>query len=102
MKTKTQVGIVGAGPSGLLLAQLLQKHGIESVVLERQSRDYVLSRIRAGVLERGTVALLEQAGVGERMRREGLPHDGVVLQFDSRLHRIDFRELIDSSVMVYG
>ncbi|NBO61493.1 MAG: 4-hydroxybenzoate 3-monooxygenase, partial [Flavobacteriia bacterium] len=102
MKTKTQVGIVGAGPSGLLLAQLLQKHGIESVVLERQSRDYVLSRIRAGVLERGTVALLEQAGVGDRMRREGLVHDGVMLQFDSRLHRIDFRDLIDSSVMVYG
>jgi len=102
MKTKTQVGIVGAGPSGLLLAQLLHRHGIESVVLERQSRDYVLSRIRAGVLERGTVALLEQAGVGERMRREGLAHDGVMLQFDSRLHRIDFRELIDSSVMVYG
>lgn len=102
MKTKTQVGIVGAGPSGLLLAQLLHKHGIESVVLERQSRDYVLSRIRAGVLERGTVALLEQAGVGDRMRREGLVHDGVMLQFDSRLHRVDFRELIDSSVMVYG
>lgn len=102
MKTKTQVGIVGAGPSGLLLAQLLHRHGIESVVLERQSRDYVLSRIRAGVLERGTVALLGQAGVGERMRREGLAHDGVMLQFDSRLHRIDFRELIDSSVMVYG
>ncbi len=102
MKTRTQVGIVGAGPSGLLLAQLLHRAGIESVVLERQSRDYVLSRIRAGVLEQGTVALLEQAGVGERVHREGLPHEGVLLQFDSRLHRIDFRDLVGKSVTVYG
>lgn len=102
LKTRTQVGIVGAGPSGLLLAQLLHRAGIESVVLERQSRDYVLSRIRAGVLEQGTVALLEQAGVGERVHREGLPHDGVLLQFDSRLHRIDFRNLVGKSVTVYG
>ena len=102
MKTRTQVGIVGAGPSGLLLAQLLHRAGIESVVLERQSRDYVLSRIRAGVLEQGTVALLERAGVGERVHREGLPHDGVLLQFDSRLHRIDFRELVGKNVTVYG
>jgi p-hydroxybenzoate 3-monooxygenase len=102
LKTRTQVGIVGAGPSGLLLAQLLHRAGIDSVVLERQSRDYVLSRIRAGVLEQGTVALLEQAGVGERVHREGLPHDGVLLQFDSRLHRIDFRDLVGKSVTVYG
>ncbi|NBS62770.1 MAG: 4-hydroxybenzoate 3-monooxygenase [Betaproteobacteria bacterium] len=102
MKTRTQVGIVGGGPSGLLLAQLLKKAGVESVVLERQSRDYVLSRIRAGVLERGTVELLQQAGVGERVQREGLVHDGVMLQFDSRLHRIDFRELVGASVTVYG
>ncbi|MBU6188634.1 MAG: 4-hydroxybenzoate 3-monooxygenase [Betaproteobacteria bacterium] len=102
MKTRTQVGIVGGGPSGLLLAQLLKRAGVESVVLERQSRDYVLSRIRAGVLERGTVELLEQAGVGERVKREGLVHDGVMLQFDSRLHRIDFRELVGASVTVYG
>jgi p-hydroxybenzoate 3-monooxygenase len=86
----------------LLLAQLLHRAGIESVVLERQSRDYVLSRIRAGVLEQGTVALLERAGVGERVHREGLPHDGVLLQFDSRLHRIDFRELVGKNVTVYG
>jgi p-hydroxybenzoate 3-monooxygenase len=86
----------------LLLAQLLKKAGVESVVLERQSRDYVLSRIRAGVLERGTVELLQQAGVGERVQREGLVHDGVMLQFDSRLHRIDFRELVGASVTVYG
>ena len=102
MKTRTQVGIVGGGPSGLLLAQLLKRAGVESVVLERQSRDYVLSRIRAGVLERGTVELLQQAGVGERVQREGLVHDGVMLQFDSRLHRIDFRELVGASVTVYG
>jgi p-hydroxybenzoate 3-monooxygenase len=102
MKARTQVGIVGGGPSGLLLAQLLKQAGVESVVLERQSRDYVLSRIRAGVLERGTVELLEQAGVGERVQREGLVHDGVMLQFDSRLHRIDFRELVGASVTVYG
>ena len=102
MKARTQVGIVGGGPSGLLLAQLLKRAGVESVVLERQSRDYVLSRIRAGVLERGTVELLEQAGVGERVKREGLVHDGVMLQFDSRLHRIDFRELVGASVTVYG
>jgi p-hydroxybenzoate 3-monooxygenase len=102
MKTRTQVGIVGGGPSGLLLAQLLKQAGVESVVLERQSPDYVLSRIRAGVLERGTVELLEQAGVGERVQREGLVHDGVMLQFDSRLHRIDFRELVGASVTVYG
>ena len=102
MKTRTQVGIVGGGPSGLLLAQLLRQAGVESVVLERQSRDYVLSRIRAGVLERGTVELLQQAGVGERVQREGLVHDGVMLQFDSRLHRIDFRELVGASVTVYG
>ena len=102
MKTRTQVGIAGGGPSGLLLAQLLKQAGVESVVLERQSRDYVLSRIRAGVLERGTVELLEKAGVGERVQREGLVHDGVMLQFDSRLHRIDFRELVGASVTVYG
>ena len=102
MNIKTQVAIIGAGPSGLLLAQLLHRQGVESIVLERQSRDYVLSRIRAGVLERGTVALLEQAGVAERLHREGLPHDGVLLQFDARLHRIDFKDLVDANVTVYG
>lgn len=102
LKTRTQVVIVGAGPSGLLLSQLLHLRGIESVVLERQSRDYVLSRIRAGVLEQATVSLLEEAQVGGRMRREGLVHEGVLLQFDSRVHRIDFRDLVGGSVMVYG
>ena len=102
MKSRTQVVIVGAGPSGLLLAQLLQRQGIESIVLERQSEEYVLSRIRAGVLEQGTVALLEQAGVADRLHREGLVHDGVLLQFDSRVHRIDFEELVGAHVTVYG
>ncbi|MEY3665168.1 MAG: 4-hydroxybenzoate 3-monooxygenase [Pseudomonadota bacterium] len=101
-RTRTQVVIIGAGPSGLLLSHLLHLEGVHSVVLERQSRDYVLSRIRAGVLEQGSVRLLEQAGVGERMRREGLVHDGVILQFDRHLHRIDFRDLVDQTVMVYG
>ena len=101
-RTRTQVVIIGAGPSGLLLSHLLHLEGVHSIVLERQSRDYVLSRIRAGVLEQGSVRLLEQAGVGERMRREGLVHDGVILQFDRHLHRIDFRDLVDQTVMVYG
>lgn len=75
---KTQVVIVGAGPSGLLLGQLLNKAGIDNVILERKSADYVLSRIRAGVLEQGTTMLLEQAGAGKRMLAEGLEHDGCV------------------------
>ena len=74
---RTQVAIVGAGPAGLVLAQLLHLAGIESVVLENRSRDYVEARIRAGVLEQGTVDLLDAAGVGERMRREGIVHDGI-------------------------
>ena len=85
---RTQVGIVGAGPAGLMLAQLLQLQGIESVVLEARSREHVEQRIRAGVLEQGTVDLLDEAGVGERMRREGLVHHGIELQFDGERHRI--------------
>jgi p-hydroxybenzoate 3-monooxygenase len=79
---RTQVGIVGAGPAGLTLAHLLHNEGIESVVLEDRSREYVEARIRAGVLEQGTVDLLRSAGVGERMDREGIVHDGVYLQFE--------------------
>ena len=78
---RTQVGIVGSGPAGLLLSQLLHLQGIETVILERRSRDYVEGRIRAGVLEQGTVAVLNEAGVGERMRREGLVHEGIRLSF---------------------
>jgi p-hydroxybenzoate 3-monooxygenase len=90
---RTQVGIVGAGPAGLVLSQLLYLHGIESVVLENRSRQYVEERVRAGVLEQGTVDLLTQMGVGERMKREGLVHYGIELRFNREGHRIDFREL---------
>jgi p-hydroxybenzoate 3-monooxygenase len=100
--SKTQVAIIGAGPSGLLLSQLLHTRGIDSVVLERQTRDYVEARIRAGLLEWGTVDLLNEAGVGARMMREGLAHDGVELAFDHRTHRIDLHALTGRRVMVYG
>jgi len=99
---RTQVGIVGAGPAGLLLSHLLHLRGIESVVLERHSRDYVENRIRAGVLEHTTEDLLVQSGVGQRMRAQGLPHEGVNLRFSRRDHRIDFRALTGRHVMVYG
>jgi len=99
---KIQVVIIGAGPSGLMLSQLLHRHGIESLVLERQSREYVESRIRAGLLEWGTVDLLNEAGVGDRMMREGLVHDGVELAFDGRSHRIDLQALAGRHVLVYG
>jgi p-hydroxybenzoate 3-monooxygenase len=99
---RTQVGIVGAGPAGLLLSHLLHLEGIESVVLEARSRDYVENRIRAGVLEWGTEQLLAEAGVGGRMRAEGLPHEGVRLRVDRQDHRIDFRALTGRHVMVYS
>lgn len=99
---RTQVAIIGGGPSGLLLSQLLMRAGVETVVLERATRDHVLSRIRAGVLEAGTVAMLEEAGVGERLHRDGLPHDGCYLTDDDLMVRIDFRELTGTPVMVYG
>lgn len=102
-RTRTQVGIIGSGPSGLLLGQLLHAIGVESVILERRTRDYVLGRIRAGVLEQGTVRLLEQAGCGERMHAEGLVHEGFDLAFDDRHHRIDVNALTGGkTVMVYG
>ena len=90
---RTQVGIVGAGPAGLVLSHLLHLHGIESVVLENRSRQYVQERVRAGVLEQGTVDLLKETGVGARLEREGLVHYGVNLRFNKRTHRIDFAEL---------
>src|SRR6185503_18774803 len=100
--TKTQVAIVGAGPAGLTLAQLLHVAGIDSVVLENRSREYVEARIRAGVLEHDVAELYEQAGVGERMRREGLVHTGVELQSGSERHRIAFDELVGRTIVVYG
>jgi p-hydroxybenzoate 3-monooxygenase len=99
---RTQVGIVGAGPAGLVLAHLLHLHGIESVVLEARSREYVEKRIRAGVLEHGTADLLLDAGVGERLRREGLVHHGIELRFGGRGHRIDFQDLTGRAITVYG
>jgi p-hydroxybenzoate 3-monooxygenase len=99
---RTQVAIIGAGPSGLLLSQLLHRNGIESIVIERQAPEYVEARIRAGLLEWGTVDLLNEAGVGDRMMREGLVHDGFELAFDGRSHRIDLKGLTGQHVMVYG
>ena len=100
---RTQVAIVGAGPSGLLLGQLLHKAGIANVIVERQSADYVLGRIRAGVLEQTTMALLDEAGVGARMHAEGLVHHGFELCFGGARHRIDLRMLTGGKqVMVYG
>src|ERR1700689_3792430 len=90
---RTQVGIVGAGPAGLVLSHLLYLQGIDSVVIENRSRQYVEERVRAGVLEQGTVDLLTEMGVGERMKTEGLIHYGIELRFGGRGHRIDFKDL---------
>ncbi len=102
MQERTQVAIIGAGPAGLLLGHLLHLAGIDSVVIEARSRPYVENRIRAGVLEHHVVDVLEQTGLGARMRREGLPHEGTQLLFGGVLHRIDFQALVGHSVMVYG
>ena len=99
---RTQVAIVGAGPSGLLLGQLLARAGVDNVILERQSADYVLGRIRAGVLEQGTVATLEEANVAGRLHREGLVHHGIEIAHGGGRHRIDFQALCGKSVVVYG
>jgi p-hydroxybenzoate 3-monooxygenase len=101
--SRTQVGIVGAGPAGLVLSHLLQREGIESVVLEARSREYVEARVRAGVLEQGTVDLLIELGLGERLQREGLVHHGIELRFDGRGHRIAFEELAGGrAITIYG
>jgi p-hydroxybenzoate 3-monooxygenase len=99
---RTQVGIVGAGPAGLLLGHLLCQHGIDSVVLESRSRRHVEERVRAGVLEHGTAELLDAAGVGARLRREGLQHHGIELRFAAASHRIPLTELTGRSITVYG
>ncbi len=100
---KTQVAIIGAGPSGLLLGRLLDLQGIANVIVEAKSPDYVLSRIRAGVLEQGTVDLLREAQVGERMDREGMVHEGFALSFSGRVERIDLKKYSGGkTVMVYG
>ena len=100
---RTQVGIIGSGPAGLLLARWLHLQGIESVILERKSRQYVESRIRAGVLEQGTVKMLREAGVNQRMDKLGIPHDGFMLAFDGRTERIDMAGLTNGQgVMIWG
>jgi len=100
---QTQVAIIGSGPSGLLLGQLLTRRGIDNVVIERQTPEYVLGRIRAGVLEQGMVALLREAGVAARMDREGLIHEGIAIAFNERVRRVDLKNLTGgSTVMIYG
>jgi len=102
MRLRTKVVIIGAGPAGLLLGQLLHAYGIDNVILERQTGDYVLGRIRAGLLEEGTVALLDKAGAGARAHREGLVHHGLELAFDGSRHRIDLHGPTGKSMMIYG
>ena len=102
-RMRTQVAIVGAGPAGLLLGHLLHRAGIDNVVLERHDRRYAEERIRAGVLEQGSIDTLDEAGVGERMHREGLPHQGIELLFDGKRHRIDLKALSGGrAILVYG
>jgi p-hydroxybenzoate 3-monooxygenase len=99
---RTQVGIVGAGPAGLMLAHLLHLEGIASVILENRSRDYIESRIRAGLIEQWASDLLVETGVGARMQREGMFHDGVYFGFGGALHHINFRALVGKGVTIYG
>ncbi len=99
---KTQVGIVGAGPAGLMLSHLLHLDGIDSVVLEAHTREYVQERVRAGVLEQNTVEVLTETGIGERLHREGLVHHGIELRFQGRGHRIDFQELTGRAITIYA
>ncbi|MBF9133078.1 4-hydroxybenzoate 3-monooxygenase [Plantactinospora sp. S1510] len=99
---RTQVGIVGAGPAGLLLSHLLHRSGIDSVVLERRSREYVEHRVRAGVLEQGSVDLLRRTGLGDRLDREGLRHEGIELRFGGTAHRVAMTELTGRAITVYG
>src|ERR1700730_10000377 len=99
---RTQVAIVGAGPAGLLLGQLLHRNGIDNVILERQTAEYVLSRVRAGVIEQMTRDLLDETGVGNRIHSDGLVLDGVQICVDGVRHRISFKALTGKTVTVYG
>ena len=101
-RARTQVGIVGAGPAGLMLGHLLHGHGIDSVIVEKSTREHVIERVRAGVLEQGTVDLMREAGVGERLAREGMRHEGIYVAFAGRRHRIDFAGLTGRTITVYG
>src|SRR5215813_8045893 len=103
MVRNTQVGIIGAGPAGLLLGHLLHLNGIDSVIIENRSREYVIERVRAGVLEQGTVDLMIAMGVGERLKRQGLRHDGLYISFEGRRHHINMAELTGGkAITVYG
>jgi p-hydroxybenzoate 3-monooxygenase len=99
---RTQVGIVGAGPAGLTLARILEREGIESIVVEARSRDYCEQRVRAGVIEQRNADLLRELGVGERLGREGIVHDGIYLQFEGERHHMPFRDLTGRSIVIYG
>src|SRR5690348_1764022 len=99
---RTQVAIIGAGPAGLLLAHLLHRGGVDAVVLETRSQEYVASRIRAGILESSSVELLESVGLGARLRAEGDEHRGIYLQWPGERHHLDFVDLVGRSVWVYG
>jgi p-hydroxybenzoate 3-monooxygenase len=102
LSIRTQVGIVGAGPAGLVLSHLLLRRGIDAVIVEARSREYCQQRVRAGVLEQGTVDLLTEMGVAERMKREGLVHDGVEVRFKGEGHRIDFKSLTGHGITIYA
>ena len=99
---RTQVGIIGAGPAGLTLSRILHQHGIESVIIENRSRAYIEQRIRAGVLEQGSMDLYNSLGIGERMMREGMQHQGIELRFAETSHRIDFAQLTGKGIIIYG
>src|SRR5262245_25629565 len=99
---RTQVAIVGAGPAGLLLSHLLKRNGIESVILENRSRRYVVQRVRAGLLEQGTVDLMTELGLADRLHRKGLVHEGLALRFSGQSHRIPLTELTGKVVTIYG
>src|SRR6187551_1678623 len=99
---RTQVGIIGAGPAGLMLARLLQMQGIESIIIENRDREYIESRLRAGLIEYWAADLLTEVGAGERMKREGMPHWGVNINVNGDIHRIDFKKLVDKRLTIYG
>src|ERR1035438_4771895 len=99
---RTQVGIIGAGPAGLMLARLLHLAGIESVIIENRSRNYIENRVRAGLIEHWAADLLTEVGVGERLQREGILHWGINIGINGDLRRIDFKVLVDKRVTIYG